>query len=140
MNRNAWYAACPASRLGLRPLAIRIFDYDLVLFRDAVKAPQALLNRCCHRGVQLSLGKVDNGAISCRYHGWRYSSNGKCVHIPTLLRAAHIPSGAQVRSFPCAERDGYLWVWAGKPTADVQPPPDIAEFGRSRCDRRSKSS
>jgi phenylpropionate dioxygenase-like ring-hydroxylating dioxygenase large terminal subunit len=131
-NRNAWYIACPASRLELGPLPIRVFDRDLVVFRDAALAPCALLDRCCHRGVQLSLGRVENGAIACRYHGWQYGGDGKCIRIPSLSRGARIPRGAEVASFSCVERDGYVWVWAGEKTADLQQLPSIPEFSRYR--------
>jgi phenylpropionate dioxygenase-like ring-hydroxylating dioxygenase large terminal subunit len=61
-----------------------------VLFRDDAGKPHALLNRCCHRGVQLSLGKVVDGAIACRYHGWRYDGSGRCIHIPSLTADGRI--------------------------------------------------
>jgi phenylpropionate dioxygenase-like ring-hydroxylating dioxygenase large terminal subunit len=131
MNHNAWYAACPSLRLGFRPFSVRLFDQDLVLFRDSALAPRALLDRCCHRGVQLSLGVVEGGTIACRYHGWRYNGKGKCVLIPSLSRGARIPSGAEIPAFACAEADGYVWVWTGEPGAEV-PPPSIAEFSRFR--------
>jgi phenylpropionate dioxygenase-like ring-hydroxylating dioxygenase large terminal subunit len=132
MNRNAWYPACPASRLKDRPLAIRVFDRDIVLFRDVTRAPRALLDRCCHRGVQLSLGKVENGAIACRYHGWRYDGDGKCIHIPSLSTGTQIPPGAEIWSFPCIEQDGYVWVWPCERGDEVLPPPRIEEFSRFR--------
>lgn len=88
--RNGWYVAAPSLRLRAEPLACRVLDHDIVLFRDASGAVRALLDRCCHRGVRLSLGTVNDGVISCHYHGWRYDGSGRCVCIPSLtLDARH---------------------------------------------------
>jgi phenylpropionate dioxygenase-like ring-hydroxylating dioxygenase large terminal subunit len=121
MIENAWYIACPTSRLGSHPLSCCVGDLRIVLFRDAALEPRALLDRCCHRGVQLSLGTIESGAITCRYHGWRYSGDGKCIHIPSLPDGTPIPTGIEVPSFPCVERDGYVWVYPGAPTPSELP-------------------
>jgi nitrite reductase/ring-hydroxylating ferredoxin subunit len=111
--RNYWLIACASSKLGLQPLAVRVLDQNLVIFRDSNQYPQALLDRCCHRGVRLSLGKVVDGTLACGYYGWQYNGLGKCVHIPSLVTGRHIPEGFQVPSFRCFERDSYIWVWMG---------------------------
>lgn len=130
--REYWYIACASSRLGSKALAARVLDYDLVLFRGKSLKPFALIDRCCHRGVQLSLGTVNDGRLSCRYHGWRYDGSGRCVHIPSLIAGRDIPSGYEVSSFPCLEQDGYVWVWMGEPGFETQPLRGIAEFQRHR--------
>jgi phenylpropionate dioxygenase-like ring-hydroxylating dioxygenase large terminal subunit len=132
MLYNFWYIACAASRLGSKPRATRVLDQELVLFRDDAGKPHALLNRCCHRGVQLSLGKVVDGAIACRYHGWRYDGSGRCIHIPSLTADGRIPKGAEVPSYPCVEQDGYVWVWMSKPVSDLALPPPIPDFALYR--------
>jgi phenylpropionate dioxygenase-like ring-hydroxylating dioxygenase large terminal subunit len=132
MNRNHWYIACASSQLRAAPRASRILDYDLVLFRDASGCPGALLDRCCHRGVRLSLGSIVGGALACRYHGWQYERGGKCIHIPSLQAADRIPEGVQIDSYPCCEQDGYVWVWAGEPCLATNPPPLIPGFSERR--------
>src|ERR1041385_5261181 len=69
MLRDYWYIACAASRLGAAPLAIKVLDQELVVFKDASGGAHALLDRCCHRGARLSLGTVTDGALACGYHG-----------------------------------------------------------------------
>jgi nitrite reductase/ring-hydroxylating ferredoxin subunit len=112
-------------------MAVQVLDQALVLYRDSSGTPHALLDRCCHRGVRLSLGEVHEGALTCRYHGWRYDGEGRCVAIPSLDPALPIPIAYRVPAFPCAEQDGYVWVWMGG-TAQPTAPPGIAEFGRHR--------
>lgn len=132
MLRNYWYIACGSSRLHAKPLAVRVLDKDLVLFRDSSGEAHALLDRCCHRGVRLSLGTVTDGALSCNYHGWQYNGTGQCIHIPSLTVDRHIPHGYGVPGFPCLERDGYVWVWMGEPGSQLAPLSGIPEFRQYR--------
>ncbi|MBC7545428.1 MAG: Rieske 2Fe-2S domain-containing protein, partial [Candidatus Sericytochromatia bacterium] len=59
--RNQWYVAATTTRVKARPMAVRILDEPIVLFRDAAKRVSALRDRCSHRNVQLSLGHVKDG-------------------------------------------------------------------------------
>ena len=128
--REAWYAALASQRLGEAPVAARVLDHDIALWRDQSGRANAVENRCTHRGAQLSLGDVTAGAIACRYHGWRYGGDGACVHIPSLLDGQSIPRGIAVRAFPCVERDGYVWLWAGDGAPTLPGPEPIAAFDR----------
>jgi nitrite reductase/ring-hydroxylating ferredoxin subunit len=128
MLKEHWYVATAASRLTSTPLAARVLDADLVLFRDAVGQCHALLDRCCHRGVKLSLGAVTDGNIACRYHGWQFDGTGRCVRVPSLTAEGRIPRGFEVPTFPCVEQDSYIWVWMGKGSPVPAAPPAIRDF------------
>ncbi|WP_437662726.1 Rieske 2Fe-2S domain-containing protein [Sorangium sp. So ce1182] len=136
--RQYWYVACASSQLGAAPRAVRVLDQDIVVFREGGGRPRGLADRCCHRGVKLSLGRVTGGALACGYHGWRFGGGGECVHIPSLARGRRIPERCGVRSFPCAEQDGYVWVWLGG-DGDGAPPaaPRIDGFAAHRWDQGS---
>ncbi|MET0383291.1 MAG: Rieske 2Fe-2S domain-containing protein [Burkholderiaceae bacterium] len=122
MLENHWYVGSASSQLGEAPKAIAVMDQRIVLYRGADGgAPHALEDRCCHRGVPLSIGKVVDQNIACGYHGWQYDGAGRCVHVPSLCAGAAIPSGFKVRSFPCVEQDHYVWVWLG-PDEPPAPP------------------
>jgi vanillate O-demethylase monooxygenase subunit len=110
--RNAWYIAAWAHELAGQPLARRICDQPVVLFRDAAGAPAALQDRCCHRGAPLSFGTVVDRGLQCGYHGLIFDGQGKCVHIP---RQDSVPAQARVRSYPLVEKDRILWIWTGDP-------------------------
>lgn len=120
---SGWYSAAAASRLTAAPLACRVLDHDIVLFRDAAGRAHALLDRRCHRGVKLSLGMVRGGQLACGYHGWRYDGDGRCVHIPSLRQGESPSRRAGVRAFPCVEQAAYIWVWTGAPgpPAPIEP-------------------
>jgi nitrite reductase/ring-hydroxylating ferredoxin subunit len=130
MLREYWYVGCASTRLGAAPRAARVLDQDLVLFRDPQGTASALLDRCCHRGVRLSLGRITDGNLACGYHGWQYDGRGECVHVPSLPLGAKIPRPYRVRAFPCCEQDGYVWVWMGTKPPDPESPPAVAEFAR----------
>ncbi len=51
--------------------------------RDGQGNAGALLDRCPHRNVPLSLGRVARtGRLECRYHGWQFDGSGRCRHVP----------------------------------------------------------
>lgn len=108
---NAWYVAGWAA--DLEPgahVARRFLDLPVVLFRTADGVVGALEDRCCHRGVPLSIGSVVGERIRCAYHGLEFDSAGTCVKIPCQDK---IPAKARVRSYPVVEREAVLWIWMG---------------------------
>jgi phenylpropionate dioxygenase-like ring-hydroxylating dioxygenase large terminal subunit len=56
----------------------------------------------------------DGCTLRCCYHGWRYDASGSCIDVPYLGKGK-LPNG--VRSYPCFERDGIIFVWPGMTTA-----------------------
>jgi phenylpropionate dioxygenase-like ring-hydroxylating dioxygenase large terminal subunit len=110
--RNAWYVAAWADEIGQTPLARRICNQPVVLFRDSGGQPAALQDMCCHRGAPLHFGKVVAQGLECGYHGLTFDRTGRCVRIPGQER---IPDRARVPSYPVVERDAFLWIWMGDP-------------------------
>ena len=108
--RAAWYILCTSQELGQRPLPRTLFGTPLVLFRNAEGAPGALLDRCPHRNVPLSEGRVVEGALMCAYHGWRFARDGGCVHVPALEGTPDRGAWAAT-SFATRESQGFVWVW-----------------------------
>jgi vanillate O-demethylase monooxygenase subunit len=111
--RNAWYIAAWADEIGGdQPLARRICDEPIVLFRDSAGRIATLADRCCHRAAPLQMGTVVQQGIQCGYHGLIIDGSGRCVHIPGQKL---IPQDARVRSYPTVEKDQMVWVWMGDP-------------------------
>lgn len=109
--RNAWYAACWAA--DLQPgetLAKTILCDPVVLWRDNAGDPVALEDRCCHRHVPLSLGRVTGDTVQCGYHGLEFDASGDCVKVPGQSK---VPPGANVRSFPVVQKYDMVWIWPG---------------------------
>ncbi|WP_158213304.1 aromatic ring-hydroxylating dioxygenase subunit alpha [Pigmentiphaga sp. NML080357] len=125
--RNAWYVLGWTAEIGTGPFARRILDEPVVAFRRHDGRLAALLDRCAHRLVPLSLGSVVGDTLQCGYHGLRYDGTGVCVHVPGQ---ANIPDAARVRSFPVEERYGAAWIWMGDPgQADPRRIPAIERYG-----------
>jgi phenylpropionate dioxygenase-like ring-hydroxylating dioxygenase large terminal subunit len=109
---DAWYVAAWSDELAERPLARVILDQPVVLFRRGDGSPAALEDRCIHRRLPLSLGRVRGDRIECGYHGLVFDADGRCVKVPGQ---AVIPPGARVRSYPVVERHRCIWIWTGDP-------------------------
>jgi phenylpropionate dioxygenase-like ring-hydroxylating dioxygenase large terminal subunit len=116
----AWYPACQSSDLGNKPLAISLMERPVVVYRDASGTARALEDRCPHRNLALSLGRVHgDGTLECGYHGWRFAGDGRCTAVPGLCDGAGADVAPRtVPSHATHEQDGFVWVWA---TADSQP-------------------
>lgn len=120
-----WYPVCRSGELGKRPIARQLLGQPLVVFRRKGRGgePAALLDRCAHRNIPLSDGKVVEDTIQCGYHGWRFDGAGGCRLIPGLSGDATHARGRRVPSFACREQDGLIWVY-GRPDEE----PDIAPY------------
>jgi phenylpropionate dioxygenase-like ring-hydroxylating dioxygenase large terminal subunit len=116
-----WYVACESRELRDAPLARTVIGVPLVLFRDASGQAAALLDRCPHRNVPLSLGRVvDAGRLECAYHGWQFDGAGACRVVPGLLADGDGAERGTRRApaFVVREQSGVVWVW---PTPDEAP-------------------
>ncbi len=118
---NHWYIAAAAGELGETPLRRDVEGETLVLWRDGEGQPRAMVDRCAHRGMALSRGRVDGGCLSCPYHGWKYDSAGRVCAVPSLMFSEALPH-ASMRTFPIIEQDDQLWVWIGDDEAKAKPP------------------
>jgi phenylpropionate dioxygenase-like ring-hydroxylating dioxygenase large terminal subunit len=108
-----WHPVAYRHELGDAPVAAMLMGTPLVLFQDGTVI-KALLDRCPHRNVPLSRGRVDGGLIACPYHGWRFSGEGKCVEVPGSRNCPQIG----LQAYQTIEREGLIWV----SLADDPPP------------------
>ncbi len=120
--RNAWYAAAWNHEVDETPLARTVLGEPVVLFRDGAGRAVALEDRCCHRNLPLSQGRVEGDVIECGYHGLRFDASGACIRVPGQAR---IPPGATVHAWPALEKHQLVWLWMGTPElADESLLPD----------------
>jgi phenylpropionate dioxygenase-like ring-hydroxylating dioxygenase large terminal subunit len=111
---NEWYVACLSTELGRRrPVARTILGTPLCLLRDGNGRAAAMIDRCPHRNVPLSLGRLRDGLLECRYHGWRFDRSGACRSIPGLCSEDPGRRGRSAEPVPCVEQDGFVWVFPG---------------------------
>lgn len=123
--RNAWYVVAESHELKMsKPLARRLQGEELVLFRTPQGQAVALPDRCPHRNVRLSRGKIHKGHLQCPYHGWEFDAQGRCVYIPSLDTHQRIPAAAHLNPLPLIEQQDLIWVWSG----DRLPAPEETPF------------
>jgi vanillate monooxygenase len=128
--KNHWYAAAFSDEIKQEILARTILDNELVMYRTADGAPVVLEDRCAHRDLPLSMGKLVGDDLQCGYHGLVYDQCGRCIRVPGQKS---VPPSARVRSFPSVERHGFIWVWTGDAeAADPDLLPDYAMVDDTR--------
>lgn len=121
--RNAWYVAAWSRDIVDRPVARRMLDEPVVVFRTSDGTVVALEDRCPHRHLPLSMGQCVGQAIQCGYHGMVFDAGGQCIEVPSQ---GFVPPTARVRAYPAVERYGWVWVWMGE--ADRADPALIPDF------------
>lgn len=121
--RNFWYVAAYDHEVTRKPLGRTILGEPVVFFRKEDGTPAALENRCVHRHLPLSMGKVVGDHLQCHYHGLRYDGAGRCVRVPGQNT---IPPSAQIKAYPVVERYRWLWIWMGDPA--LADPDKITDF------------
>lgn len=107
--RNCWLPITWSKDLKRRPLSIQLLGRRLVVFRDREGQAVVMEDRCAHRGVALSEGYLNDGCITCPYHGWSFDSSGRCSRIPSLPRDLAIPD-YRVPVYAVCEQEETVWV------------------------------
>lgn len=124
--RNAWYVGLWANELPAGKLVPQtILNEPVVFFRKEDGTPAAILDRCSHRFVPLSMGKLmPEDRVQCPYHGLEFGADGKCVKNPHPPCA--IPGAVHLPSFPVIEKHSLIWIWMGDRPADPALIPDYS--------------
>jgi len=123
MYINFWYPVCTSDELADdKPLRATILSLNFVAFRDDDGVAHVMADTCVHRGGSLSKGKVTNGRIACPYHGWQFSGDGRCAHIPVLGEDGKIPARAKVDAYPTEERYGIVFAFLGDEPEESRAP------------------
>jgi phenylpropionate dioxygenase-like ring-hydroxylating dioxygenase large terminal subunit len=109
--KNAWYVVSWSDTLiPGKPVGLRLLGTPIVVYRTESGKAVALVDRCSHRFAPLSKGRCEGESIRCMYHGLKFEPDGVCSEIPGQ---DVIPPQARVKSFPVAERHGWVYVWPG---------------------------
>ena len=121
---NSWHAVASSAEVAGQPVGITLLGRSVVLWRTPSGAVFATADRCPHREAPLSIGSVENGCLTCAYHGWKFGEEGRCVGVPSASEGVPPPSRAHLVPFGCEERYGLVWVCLGRPSSSI---PRIAQ-------------
>ncbi len=79
---------------------LRILGEDLVLFQTTGGEVGLLHDRCAHRGVSLSYGRVEERGLACAYHGWLYDIKGNCLETPAEPADSNFCHTVKQKAYP----------------------------------------
>jgi phenylpropionate dioxygenase-like ring-hydroxylating dioxygenase large terminal subunit len=131
---DIWYFAARAKDLKPGRLTRHEIMGEPVLLGRAPNGELfGLKDICPHRAAPLSAGRFSREpdgrtSVACPYHGWRFTADGRCAAIPSLVRGqAFETSRIGVRRYPLAESQGLVFIWMGAegrdPPAPLPAPP-----------------
>lgn len=126
--RNYWQPVQLSEELPrgqAQPLAV--LGEQFTLYRGVNGLPVVMAAGCAHRLTQLSVGTVEDDAIRCLFHGWKFGPNGQCLEAPG--QSPTLVARTSVRVYPTREEHGVIFAYFGE---GPEPRfPDIAGFSRT---------
>lgn len=114
-----WYVVAEGADLAAGPRAVGLLGRRYVVWRATDGSVVAAPDRCPHREAPLSAGTVDDGVLTCPYHGWSFGAEGRCVRVPSNTPDLPIPPAAHLPTVAAEERYGLVWLCPGEPTGTI---------------------
>ena len=102
-----------------RAKQVRLLSENFTLYRGEDGTPHLTVDRCPHRGTQLSVGCVEGNAIRCHYHGWKFDADGACIERPAEPNGG---GGITIRQYPAHDYLGLVFVYVGDGELPAFPP------------------
>jgi phenylpropionate dioxygenase-like ring-hydroxylating dioxygenase large terminal subunit len=130
MIPNQWYAILESREI--KPGRIICFTRmgeKMVAWRDSQGRLTVMSDKCPHRGVALSVGKLTADCIQCPFHGFEFDTSGACKLIPANGRNSEPPRAMHVRTYPTREEHGFIHIWWGAGTDQLPPVPWFESIG-----------
>jgi len=119
--RRYWLPVGCVSELFDIPMAVKVLDEELILFRDGEGKIGLIGQYCAHRGASLEYGDIEERGVRCPYHGWLFDVNGNCLEQPSEKGGKEFCAKVRHISYPVRELGGLIFAYMG-PNADKPPP------------------
>lgn len=131
---HEWHAVARSEQVTTdRPVQVHLLGEAIVLWRSK-QVILAFRDRCPHRGVALSMGRVDaEKTLVCPYHGMMFDEQGQCVRIPADPTITSFSKAAHVPTYHAQERYGLVWVCLGEPQQEIPIFDEWDEAGFTYC-------
>ena len=124
--RRYWQPVALSEELAVnRPVPVELLGEKLVLYRDPSGKPVLLGQFCPHRGVDLSYGRVEDQGLRCLYHGWLFSSSGRCLDQPGEPAESTFKDKIKQPAYPCHEANGLILAYLGPGEPPLVPELDF---------------
>jgi phenylpropionate dioxygenase-like ring-hydroxylating dioxygenase large terminal subunit len=132
MISNQWYTILESSEVkGGKPVGVTRMGEKLVAWRDSRGQVTVMRDKCPHRGVALSAGKLVGDCIQCPFHGFEYDTSGTCKLVPANGRDAEPPKALKVKTCPTREAHDLIYIWWGEPRDEYPPVPWFESIGEN---------
>ena len=114
LDPNHWYAVEQSKRIrNGDKVEVKFLGRSMAVFRGDDGRLRAIENRCAHRNVKLTEGKVVGCELVCPYHGWSYDGEGRATITHDLF--GHKSPNIRIASVPVRERYGLVFLFPGDP-------------------------
>lgn len=122
MAKRQWlpFLRSEALEAGGAPRKVELLGEFYVAFRAADGRIGFFDEACPHRGASLVLARTGDNALTCIFHGWRFSVEGKCVDAMNEANPKFCAT-VKLRSHSARDAGGVLWVYLGEGEPPVFP-------------------
>lgn len=110
--RDRWWCIGPSTLVGDKPVALMRLGERLVAWRSPDGKVNLVADRCPHRAAPLSMARVVDGRLSCRYHGVQVTGDGTVAAVPAFPDCDMVGKKL-VRAYPAVEHFQAIWAWFG---------------------------
>lgn len=117
MLRDFWYLVTRSDKLRRgRTTPVTLLGERLLIGRRTMGDVFCFADACPHRGMAMHHGSFDGETLQCGFHGWTFgAADGRCTAIPGLAADESFDAGRlRLRSYPCREVQGNIWVFMGE--------------------------
>jgi phthalate 4,5-dioxygenase oxygenase subunit len=119
------------------PMQVKIYNEELVAYRDTAGRVGLLSEYCPHRHASLFYGRNEEGGLRCIYHGWKFDVSGECTDMMSEPVDSNFASKVKILSYPTQEAGGFIWAYMGPP--ELKPPMPELEYLQVPEDQRQVS-
>jgi len=124
MIRNQWYAILESKEIKKGTIwGITRMGEKLVVWRNSLGVVSVMTDKCPHRGVALSIGKLRGDCLQCPFHGFEYDTSGLCTLVPANGKESRPPKALHTNTYPTREAHEFIYIWWGKPMDEYPPLP-----------------
>jgi phenylpropionate dioxygenase-like ring-hydroxylating dioxygenase large terminal subunit len=89
-------------------LATEVMGLPILITRDERGLLYAFINACAHKGARVAAGRGTRSRLTCRFHGWSYSPDGKLLARPQDHCFASDKEQRGLQALPVSDRSGLI--------------------------------
>lgn len=120
MIANQWYVVLESNEVKAgKLLGVKRLGKSLVFYRETDGSIVCMEDKCSHRGVKLSIGKLNDNCVMCPFHGFEFNSQGECIKIPANGKDSKVSKRFNVKTYPTYETNDFIFIYNGEETETV---------------------